>query len=295
MKLKGLKRIIYTGYKDSTKSYEYSAFAEDMIYKFKVVDLSKDGYSIFSKDNKFNIIYDFELISEESRVLAENVDGKKPDQVICEYLEFDYDKYKNDIYVSVDKDYIMDYLKLGTCEYDISLPIENIYTPNTNWSHSDTILALIDKEYEHNLEQHDDTDFARDIFSHVLDLPEDYTYLNEYSSSLINYMFHKFMSLEDKEKLNNRELDFDLRPSSTNFERNFKQYDYEYNFKTILDEPEDGSGYTEKIELTIKYNPKDKPNYSNYDSDTMNAAGLVMSGLATVFALKSAMNMIKKK
>ncbi|WP_458701388.1 hypothetical protein ACKGJI_04565 [Sulfurospirillum sp. 1307] len=258
MKLQGLKRIMFTGYDKSNKSYKYSAFTEDTIYKFKVFDLSEYGYSIFSKDNKFNIIHDCDLFSDSTMLLAENVEAKEPHIAICEFLEFDYDKFQNDIYALVDKDFFMDYLKFGIDDCYISIPIDNVCTPNTNWSSSDTILALIDKEYKNICDDNDDEDFVKDIFSHVLDLSDNYTYLNEFLISVKEYLFYKYMSDEDKKKLHDRKLDYSLRPSCSNFERNFKDNVYEYNFKTSFDDTDDDVVYTEKIELTIKYNPKNK-------------------------------------
>lgn len=288
MKNLKIEHIVYTSWNKDKNEYKYSVYCEDDIYKFIIEEKKANDNNYWSKKNEYKIMLDMSSIIGNQHVV--DLCSNTPIQALCSYLKYDCNKFKNDIYVNIDKTHFFDYVKELSDEYSISIPINSIYTPNTNRSSADTICALLDMEHK-SLEDDFDYDYLDEVMDKLLSY--DKLYLQPFLNSLTNHMFHEFLTdeeIKEKEDLNRKWLHI-----PDNFERKFKSYDDEIEFKRTYEDENDDRDYSiEKIEFTIKHNIHYKDPYKDYDSDTMNAAGLVMGGLATVFALKSAMNIIKK-
>jgi hypothetical protein len=293
MKKWKIEHIIYTGWNKEKNEYNYSVYCEDDIYKFIIQEKQEDDSRWRSIKNEYKIFLDMSSIVGNQLIIS--LCSSEPSRALCDYLNYDFNKFKNDIYVNVDKKYLFDYLKEGIDDYGVSLPINSVFTPNTNLSDSDTICALLDKEYD--CLDGDDSDFTRDVFSKILN--RDKIYVQPFIDELVHHMFYEFLTDDEmKQKPKDRPIHFINMKDK--FERKFKSYDDEIEFKRTIEDFEDSEkDYSiEKIEFTIKHNIHYKNPYKNFDSvdsNILSTSSMILGATASLFTLKKGLDFIKSK
>lgn len=247
-----IERILRCGYDETLKAYKYTAYTEKEFYRFLVIQESnneplKKTFRRIQHDTNYIIKADLQSVIGESyeykRIVAD-----EPDVAICEALEFDYEVFKNDLFVSVDKTHFFDYLKHGMNDYEIVLPLDNLFTPNTNWSHADTTLAVLDRE--HKSLDGDYEDFLRSVFDRLLSY--DKSLIQPFLFELSEHLFSEFLTDDEQEELKKSGRSFLYKPDK--FFRSFRSYsdhiDFKYSYK--YDEDTDDGKSVAKFYFCIR-------------------------------------------
>ena len=169
-----IEHLVSNGFDKEQNVYKFTAYCEKNVYQFLVEEVQKGvsgrTYPMRGCSDEYTIKLGGHIILQSVLV---TLCSPSPQKAICDYLNYDYDKFKNDIYASIDKKYFFDYVKDGMSDYDVILPVDNILTPNTNWSDSDTVLAVLDKEHS-LLDNGEDHDFLTSVFNRLLSYDKSY-------------------------------------------------------------------------------------------------------------------------
>jgi hypothetical protein len=292
-------RLKYKGFERETNVYKYMYFENDGSFVEYLIKENETNFQILDRNNILLKQYDFDEIGKKLK----RVGKREIDEIICEYLNIDFSKFKFIISHTISRDELLHYLAHYSCEDDlIEIPIDRVFTPNTHCSNSD-------------------------IFQGFLNIAKEE--INDSYESFINVYLENFIFTE-KNKIDNNNLDeflylltgsmascltedelkkfnfYDLKPyhfSGTPFNKSFND---EYNsihfeYKPILEDitedmTQDDIEDREAISYEYKFVVTPKPSNNqdnNFDPLLLSAGGALISSALAVFAMKKAFTILK--
>jgi hypothetical protein len=293
-------RLKYKGFEErETRIHKYIYFQNDGSFIEYLIKENENNFQILDRNNILLKQYDFNEIGKKStRVFKRQID-----EIICEYLNIDLNKYKYILAHTISRDELLHYLAHNSCEDNlIEIPIERVSTPNSTYSHSDIFNGFLNISKD---EINDDFNgFINTFLEHFIFTEKnkiDNNNLDEFLSLLTGSMA-SCLTEDELKKFNF----YDLKPyhfSGTPFNKSFND---EYNsihfeYKPILEDitedmTQDDIEDREAISYEYKFVVTPKPSNNqdnNFDPLLLSAGGALISSALAVFAMKKAFTILK--
>ncbi|MBU0923914.1 hypothetical protein KKG81_03435 [bacterium] len=287
-------RLKYKGFEKETNVYKYISFQNDGSFIEYLIKENETNFQILDRNNILLRQYDFNEIGKKST----RVSKREIDEIICEYLNIDFNKYKYILTHIISKDELLHYMAHNSIEDDlIQIPIERVSTPNSNYSHSDIFNGFLNISKD---EINDDFNgFINTFLEHFI-----FTEKNK----IDNYNLDEFLYLltgsmascltdDELKKFNFFEQNpthFENTPFNKSFNDEHNSIDFEY--KPILEDIQDDIEDREAISYEYKFVVTPKPSnnqHNNFDPLLLSAGGAFISSALAVFAMKKAFTILK--
>jgi hypothetical protein len=287
-------RLKYKGFEKETNVYKYISFQNDGSFIEYLIKENETNFQILDRNNILLRQYDFNEIGKKST----RVSKREIDEIICEYLNIDFNKYKYILTHIISKDELLHYMAHNSIEDDlIQIPIERVSTPNSNYSHSDIFngfLNISKDEINDDFNGFINTFLEHFIFTEKNKIDnynlDEFLYLltGSMASCLTDDELKKFNFFEQKPYL------FENTPFNKLFDDEHNSIHFEY--KPILEDIQDDIEDREAISYEYKFVVTPKPSnnqHNNFDPLLLSAGGAFISSALAVFAMKKAFTILK--
>jgi hypothetical protein len=292
-------RLKYKGFEKETNVYKYMYFENDGSFIEYLIKENETNFEILNTKKETLKIYDFNLKNKKCARFRK-IDS---DDIICEYLNIDLNKYRFILTHTISRDELFHYMAHNSFDDDlIEIPIERVSTPNSNYSHSDIFKGFLNISKD---EINDDFNgFINTFLEHFIFTEKkkiDNYNLDEFLFSLTGSMA-SCLTDEELKKFNfyeQKPYHFENTPFNKLFDDEHNSIHFEY--KPILEDiteemTQDDIEHREVISYEYKFVVTPKPSnnqHNNLDPFLLSAGGALISSALAVFAMKKAFTILK--
>jgi hypothetical protein len=293
-------RLKYKGFEKETNVYKYISFQNDGSFIEYLIKENETNFQILDRNNILLRQYDFNEIGKKST----RVSKREIDEIICEYLNIDLNKYKYILAHTISRDELLHYLAHNSCEDNlIEIPIERVSTPNSTYSHSDIFKGFLNISKD---EINDDFNgFINTFLEHFIFNEKkkiDNNNLDEFLSLLTGSMA-SCLTEDELKKFNFFEQNssyFERKSFNKSFNDEYNSIHFEY--KPILeeitadmtqDDIEDREAISYEYKFVVTPKPSNNQHNNNFDPLFLSTGGALISSALAVFAMKKAFTILK--
>lgn len=294
-------RLKYQGREKETNVYKYTYFKNNGSFDEYLIKENETTFQVLDRNNILLKEYDFkELGKKGARVFKSEVDD-----IICDYLNIDSNKYKYILTHCINKSELLHYMAYNTIDIDlIEIPIERLSTPNSNYSHSDIFKGFLNISKEEINDSFNE--FINVFLEHFIFTEE--KQIDNYNLDEFLYLLTGSMALcltdEELKKFNfykEQPYQFENTYFNKSFNDEYNSIDFEY--KPILEditenmtqddiEDREVKSYEYKFVVTPKEN---KTQNNNIDFLSLSSGGALLSSALAIHAFKKVLPFLKGK
>ncbi len=279
-------------------------------YRFFNKEGFPTDYYIKQTENCFQILDKKEELLKESDLHKMNIHRKRLtprqyDEVMCEYLKIDYEKFKYVIATNITKDELLHFMTNYNDGDYIQISIDKIFTPNSSYCWSDILkgfLNVLEDEID------DSYDEFLTVFLEYFIIGKDKK-LNHFGVDELLYRMTSFMArlLTDEElkKFNfycEEYSHFETVPFSKSFDSSDSKIDFEYipireDIKEDMteNEIEDREIISYEYKFVVTKKKEEKKQEHEFSSDAINIASSMLGGLASIYMMKKIISILRDK